>query len=101
MAARYVIFDLDDTLVHSGAVRLAFCQVVTAWGIGPAEVERICDAMPGRPAQAIFAALGLDDRQAERATERFLVRLDELSEEAPAVAFPDAGLTLRRTAARR
>ena len=95
MAARYVIFDLDDTLVHSGAVRLAFCQVATAWNIGPERVERICDAMPGRPAQSVFAALGLDDRQAARATERFLIRLDELSEQAPAVPYPDAEETLR------
>ncbi len=95
MAARYVIFDLDDTLVHSGAVRLAFCRVATAWGIGPARVEEVCDALPGRPARDVFAALGLGERDAARAAERFLALLDELNEREPAVPYPDADATLR------
>ena len=95
MAARYVIFDLDDTLVHSGAVRLAFCRVATAWNVGPARVEDVCDALPGRPAHEVFAALGLAGREAAQATERFFALLDELNEREPAVPYPDADATLR------
>jgi phosphoglycolate phosphatase len=95
MAARYVIFDLDDTLVHSGAVRLAFCQVATGWNVGPARVEEVCDALPGRPAREIFKALGLDDAAAAEATERFFARLEELNAVEPAVPYPDAEATLQ------
>ena len=95
MAARYVIFDLDDTLVHSGAVRLAFCRVATAWAVGPARVEAVCDAMPGRPARDIFAALGLAERDAAEATERFFALLDDFNARGPALPYPDAGATLR------
>jgi phosphoglycolate phosphatase-like HAD superfamily hydrolase len=95
MAARYVIFDLDDTLVHSGAVRLAFCQVALGWNVGPARVEAVCETLPGRPACEIFEALGLGPEAASAATDRFFARLDELNAEQPAVPYPDAEATLR------
>ncbi len=46
--ARYVIFDLDDTLVHSDAVRKAFATVADAYGIDGDHLTR--DA--GRPSRA-------------------------------------------------
>ena len=95
MAARYVIFDLDDTLVHSGAVRLAFCQVATGWNVAPARVEAVCDALAGRPAREIFEALGLDAPAAGQATRRFFARLDALNAQEAAVPYPDAAATLR------
>jgi len=68
--SRYVIFDLDDTLV-----------------------------LPGRPALEIFEALGLARARAIKATERFLAELEELNAQAPPVPYPDAGRTLRELAA--
>jgi phosphoglycolate phosphatase-like HAD superfamily hydrolase len=98
--ARYVIFDLDDTLVHSDAVRAAFGVVGDAHGIGRDRLARALDGLPERPAREIFAALGLDDEDAITATERFLSALDELNAQAPPVAYPDADTTLRELAAR-
>lgn len=99
MEARYVIFDLDDTLVHSDAVREAFGTVADAFGIRRDVLTRTLDGLPGRPAREIFEALGLRTRHAIAATERFLAELDELNREAPPVAYPDADTTLRMLAA--
>ena len=99
MEARYVIFDLDDTLVHSDAVRTAFAMVADAYGIARAHLDSTLDGHPGRPAREIFDALGLDARGAIDATDRFLDALDELNRQAPPVAYPDADTTLRELAA--
>jgi phosphoglycolate phosphatase-like HAD superfamily hydrolase len=95
---RYVIFDLDDTLVHSDAVREAFAIVGRELGVDGARFMDTLDALPGRPAREIFEALGVGDCDA--ATARFLERLDELNSDLPTVAFPDADETLRELAAR-
>jgi phosphoglycolate phosphatase-like HAD superfamily hydrolase len=97
--ARYVIFDLDDTLVRSDAVRKAFALVGAEHGIARARLTRTLDGLPGRPAREIFDALGLDAKAAIRATDRFLDILDELNHQAPPVAYPDADTTLRELAA--
>src|SRR4051812_37831893 len=97
--ARYVIFDLDDTLVHSDAVRTAFAAVADSHGIGREHLNATLDGLPGRPAREIFDALGLDARAAIDATDRFLGVLDELNRAAPPVAYPDAHDTLRELAA--
>jgi phosphoglycolate phosphatase-like HAD superfamily hydrolase len=98
--ARYVIFDLDDTLVHSDAVRDAFGSVGDAFAIEHEALTHMLDSLPGRPAREIFEALGLDAREAIAATERFLAELDERNAQAPPVAYPDADTTLRELAAR-
>ncbi|MBE2318729.1 HAD family hydrolase [Solirubrobacter sp. CPCC 204708] len=97
---RIVIFDLDDTLVHSSAVREAFACVARERGIDQALMTRTLDALPGRPAQDIFECLGCDTADAQSATERFLARLDELNGVLPTVAYADADATLRELAAR-
>ncbi len=97
---RIVIFDLDDTLVHSSAVREAFACVARERGIDQALMTRTLDALPGRPAQDIFEALGCAADAAQSATERFLARLDELNGHLPTVAYDDADATLRELAAR-
>jgi phosphoglycolate phosphatase-like HAD superfamily hydrolase len=97
--ARYVIFDLDDTLVHSDAVRSAFAIVAGEHGVDPARLGPTLDGLPGRPAREIFDALGLNPRAAITATNRFLHVLDELNRKAPPVAYPDADDTLRELAA--
>jgi phosphoglycolate phosphatase-like HAD superfamily hydrolase len=97
---RIVIFDLDDTLVHSSAVREAFACVARDRGIDAALMTRTLDALPGRPAQDIFEALGLDADAAQRATDHFLAQLDELNGRLPTVAYADADRTLRELAAR-
>jgi phosphoglycolate phosphatase-like HAD superfamily hydrolase len=96
----YVIFDLDDTLVHSDAVRRAFDAVAREGGIDGDAMAAALDALPGRPAREIFEALGLTRRAAHQATARFLRVLDELNETLPTVAYPDAGAVLRELAAR-
>jgi phosphoglycolate phosphatase-like HAD superfamily hydrolase len=96
----YVIFDLDDTLVHSDAVRRAFDVVGREHGIDSAVMCDVLDTLPGRPAVEIFAALGLGRRAAFSATARFLRALDELNETVPTVAYPDANDVLRELAAR-
>ena len=85
-----MIFDLDDTLVHSGAVREAFAIAATAYGIRPRALLRTLVALPGRPALEIFEALGLARARAIKATERFLAELEELNAQAPPVPYPDA-----------
>lgn len=95
-----MIFDLDDTLVHSSAVREAFACVARDRGIDPVLMTRTLDALPGRPAQDIFQALGCDAGAAQQATDRFLSRLDELNGRLPTVAYDDADATLRELAAR-
>ena len=55
-ASRYVIFDLDDTLVHSNAVRVAFGIVADAFAIRRDVLTRTLDDLPGRPAREIFEA---------------------------------------------
>ena len=95
MEARYVIFDLDDTLVHSEAVRAAFGTVADELGIAGSELAAVLDGMSGRPAVEIFMALGLTRAQARAAGERFLSLLGDLDERLPAVPYPDAGPTLR------
>ena len=96
----YVIFDLDDTLVHSDAVRAAFAIVTGECGVDPTHLTPTLDGLPGRPAREIFVALGLNARAAITATNRFLKVLDELNHKAPPVAYPDADDTLRERAAR-
>ncbi len=95
----YVIFDLDDTLVHSDAVRRAFTLVADGLEICRELLTRTLDALPGRPAREIFEALGLEADRATHATSRFFGELDELNRHAPPVAYPDAGHTLRELAA--
>lgn len=95
MPVRYVIFDLDDTLVHSEAVRRAFRHVATREGIPGRRVDATCDALPGRPAFDIFEALGLPRDDATDAAVAFLARLEELNRELPPVAYGDADETLR------
>jgi phosphoglycolate phosphatase-like HAD superfamily hydrolase len=97
--SRYVIFDLDDTLVHSSAVREAFAVVAAEHGIGRDVLMRTLDKLPGRPAHEIFVALGLDAEAADEATDRFLAELDDRNRQAPPVAYPDADATLRELAA--
>jgi phosphoglycolate phosphatase-like HAD superfamily hydrolase len=96
----YVIFDLDDTLVHSDAVRRAFDVVAREHGIESEFLCDVLDTLPGRPAHEIFSALGLARRAAYAATARFLRVLDELNETVPTVAYPDADAVLRELAAR-
>jgi phosphoglycolate phosphatase-like HAD superfamily hydrolase len=96
---RYVIFDLDDTLVHSDAVRVAFAIVADGFAISEEVLTRTLDALPGRPAREVFEALGLSAEHAVAATQRFLRELDELNRTAPPVAYPDADTTLRELAA--
>jgi phosphoglycolate phosphatase-like HAD superfamily hydrolase len=95
---RYVIFDLDDTLVHSDAVREAFATVARERGFGQDRLTHTLDTLPGRPAREIFECLGCTDREAIDCTDRFLARLDELNRELPTVAYDDADRTLRELA---
>jgi phosphoglycolate phosphatase-like HAD superfamily hydrolase len=95
---RYVIFDLDDTLVHSDAVREAFAMAARECDVDIALLTRTLDALPGRPAHEIFETLGVED--ADAATGRFLECLDELNGALPTVAYADADTTLRELAAR-
>ena len=96
---RYVIFDLDETLVRSKIVRAAFARVAAPYGIDAETLHRVLDANPGRPSRAIFQALGLDSEGALKADEEFLRVLDELNQDLPSVAYPDADSTLRALAA--
>jgi phosphoglycolate phosphatase-like HAD superfamily hydrolase len=98
--ARYVIFDLDDTLVHSDAVRAAFGAVAEELGMARSKMSSLLDAMPGRPAFEIFGALGLPRAAARAAAGRFLSLLHDLDSELPTVAYPDAADTLRALEAR-
>jgi phosphoglycolate phosphatase-like HAD superfamily hydrolase len=95
---RYVIFDLDDTLVHSDAVRAAFATVAREHQIDPERMTDTLDALPGRPAHEIFEVLGCADAEAVTCTERFLACLDELNGALPTVAYADADETLRELA---
>lgn len=97
--ARYVIFDLDDTLVHSDAVRAAFAQVADELAIPRERMTRTLDELPGRPAVEIFEALGSRRPRARALAARFLHVLQELNERVPTVAYPDADLILRTLAA--
>src|SRR3954454_10485794 len=94
---RYVIFDLDDTLVHSDAVREAFAIVGRELGVEGVRLTDTLDELPGRPAREIFEALGVIDCDA--ATARLLQRLDELNSELPTVADAAAEETQRALAA--
>lgn len=47
----YVVFDLDDTLVHSDAVRHAFDAVALEYEIDGDAVAEVLDTLPGCPAQ--------------------------------------------------
>jgi phosphoglycolate phosphatase-like HAD superfamily hydrolase len=96
----YVLFDLDDTLVHSDAVREAFAVVAREHSISAAALAATLEALPGRPALEIFAALGLAGGEAREACERFFAVLDELNDRVPTVAYPDADTVLRELAAR-
>jgi phosphoglycolate phosphatase-like HAD superfamily hydrolase len=93
--ARYVIFDLDDTLVHSEAVRVAFSVVAGELGVERWAMSSLLEAMPGRPAFEIFEALGLRRDAARAAAGRFLSLLHDLDQRLPTVAYPDAASTLR------
>jgi phosphoglycolate phosphatase-like HAD superfamily hydrolase len=97
--SHYVIFDLDDTLVHSDAVREAFEVAGEEYGIKRWVLMRTLDALPGRPALEIFEALGLTRAEAVAATDLFLAELDDLNAHAPPVPYPDADMTLRELAA--
>jgi phosphoglycolate phosphatase-like HAD superfamily hydrolase len=97
--ARYVIFDLDDTLVHSDAVREAFAFVADTLGVCRARMRQTLDRLPGRPAVEIFVALGLSRASAREAADGFLALLAELDERVPTVAYPDADATVRALAA--
>lgn len=94
MEARYVIFDLDDTLVHSKAVRGAFAIVARELGVEDSEMKSLLDAMPGRPAVEIFERLGLRRAAARAAAGRFLSLLHDLDRRLPTIAYPDAAPTL-------
>lgn len=94
-APRYVIFDLDDTLVHSDAVREAFARVAATHGIGEATLTTILDAFPGRPAREVFEALGFDAEAALAATEHFLATLDEHNAQTLPEPYPDAHTTIK------
>jgi phosphoglycolate phosphatase-like HAD superfamily hydrolase len=96
----YVLFDLDDTLVHSDAVREAFAVVAREHGIGGERLAAVLDALPGRPAREVFQALGLRAVAAGEAAARFLAVLEELNDRVPTVAYPDAHAVLRELAAR-
>ena len=93
-----MIFDLDDTLVHSDAVREAFACVARELEIDQGKLTETLDELPGRPAREIFEALGCGEAGAVEATERFLSRLDELNGALPTVAYDDADRTLRALA---
>jgi phosphoglycolate phosphatase-like HAD superfamily hydrolase len=93
--ARYVIFDLDDTLVHSEAVREAFALVADELGVTRERMQSLLDALPGRPAFEIFEALGMRRTAARAAAGRFMSALHDLNDVVPAVPYPDAGATLR------
>jgi phosphoglycolate phosphatase-like HAD superfamily hydrolase len=95
-----VLFDLDDTLVHSDAVREAFAVVAREQGISAVTLAVTLDELPGRPAFEIFLALGLADNAARAACSRFFAVLDELNDRVPTVAYPDADTVLRELAAR-
>ncbi len=95
MEPRYVIFDLDDTLVHSDAVRAAFGVVARELGVARACLSALLDTMPGRPACEIFEALGLPRSSARAAAGRFMSLLHDLNSAVPTVAYPDAGGVLR------
>ena len=95
----YVIFDLDDTLVHSDAVRAAFAAVACPAGVEPEVLTRTLDSLPGRPAREVFEALGFGRAAAVGAADRFLKEVDERNQQAPPVAYPDADETLRELAA--
>jgi phosphoglycolate phosphatase-like HAD superfamily hydrolase len=97
--SHYVIFDLDDTLVHSDAVRDAFEAAGEEYGIKRWVLMRTLDALPGRPALEIFEALGLTHDEATAATDLFLAELDAINATAPPVPYPDAAMTLRELAA--
>jgi phosphoglycolate phosphatase-like HAD superfamily hydrolase len=97
--SRYVIFDLDDTLVHSDAVREAFAAVACPAGVEHEVLTRTLDSHPGRPAREVFELLGFERWAAVAATERFLKELDDRNRQAPPVAYPDADETLRELAA--
>jgi phosphoglycolate phosphatase len=92
---QYVIFDLDDTLVHSEAVRAAFAIVAGELGVEWPRMSSLLDAMPGRPAFEIFEALGLRRPDARSAAGRFMSTLHDLDDKLPTIAFPDAADTLR------
>ena len=96
----YVLFDLDDTLVHSDAVREAFAIVGGEHGIGAEVLQATLDALPGRPALEVFRGLGLSGATARAACKRFFTALDELNDRVPTVAYPDADTVVRELAAR-
>jgi phosphoglycolate phosphatase-like HAD superfamily hydrolase len=96
----YVLFDLDDTLVHSDAVREAFAVVAREYAIPAFSLTLALDELPGRPALEIFEALGLSGPAARDACARFFAVLEELNDRVPTVAYPDADTVLRELAAR-
>jgi phosphoglycolate phosphatase-like HAD superfamily hydrolase len=96
----YVLFDLDDTLVHSDAVREAFAVVAREHSISASSLASTLDELPGRPALEIFEALGLVGEHARAACARFFAVLDEVNDRVPTVAYPDADTVLRELAAR-
>jgi phosphoglycolate phosphatase-like HAD superfamily hydrolase len=96
----YVLFDLDDTLVHSDAVREAFAVVAREHSICALSLASTLEALPGRPALEIFEALGFAGDAARNACTRFFAVLDELNDRVPTVAYPDADTVLRELAAR-
>jgi phosphoglycolate phosphatase-like HAD superfamily hydrolase len=94
MESKFVIFDLDDTLVHSDAVRAAFRVIGAELAVAVSEMEELLDAMPGRPAFEIFEALGLARAAARAAAGRFTSLLHDFNAALPIVPYPDAAATL-------
>jgi len=93
-----VIFDLDDTLVHSDAVRAAFGRVADELRVARARMSTLLDSLPGRPAFEIFEALGMRRDVARAAAGRFMSLLHDLNESVPTVAYPDAASVLEALA---
>lgn len=98
VATRYVIFDLDDTLVHSDAVRAAFATMAGELGVPLSLMSDTLDSLPGRPAFEVFEALGMRRVAARAAAGRFMTLLHELNDRVPTVAYADAHDTLRALA---
>ena len=100
-ASRYVIFDLDDTLVHSDAVREAFAIVARRVRDRPTDA----DADAGRRCPA--ARRGRSSRRSGSTRAQAIDGHGPLpgrcstssTRQAPPVAYPDADTTLRELAA--
>lgn len=93
MQLRYVVFDLDRTLVRSDHLPAAWERACHANGVSAERGMAALHQHMGMPAAEIFALLGVPDPRA--AAEQF----NEAMEAAPPVAFPGADAALRQLAA--